>query len=101
MKSADNVGVTFVNTVVGRGILNGVVNLSFAVLNFTPEDNSNSVDPDPTINCRLRMDKMCAKQLRDVLNDLLDMVDKAEHDTSAASRMNGEGVAAVAEKKPN
>ena len=100
MKSMDNVGVTFVNTVVGRGILNGVVNLSFAVLNFTPADDSKAIDPDPVVNCRLRMDKLCAKQLRDVLNDLIDLIDKAEHDAVAQSHMNGAGEG-VAEKKPN
>ena len=87
MKSMDQVGVTFVNTVVGRGILNGVVNLSFGVLQFTPSDDGKTVEPDPVIASRLRMDKMCARQLRDVLNDLLEMIDKAEHE--AVEHMNG------------
>ena len=98
MKSSDQVGVTFVNTVVGRGILNGVVNLSFGVLQFTPSDDGKTVDPDPVIASRLRMDKMCARQLRDVLNDLLEMIDKAEHE--AAQHMNGADEAQP-ETKPN
>lgn len=101
MKSMDQVGVTFVNTVVGRGILNGVVNLSFAVLNFTPGDDNKSIDPDPVINCRLRMDKMCATQLRNVLNDLLESIDKAEHDAVAQTHMNGAKEPKQVEKKPN
>lgn len=73
MKSMDAVGVTFVNTVVGRGIFNGVVNISFGTFNFTPTEKN--VDADPVIACRLRMDVMCAKQLRDALSDLIDAVE--------------------------
>lgn len=78
MKSSDNVSVTFVNSVVGRGILNGIVNLSFAVFNFTPSDDGKSVEVDPTIACRLRMDKTCAVQLREVLSKLIADVEEAE-----------------------
>ena len=77
MKSDDAVSVTFVNTVVGRGVLNGVINLSFSVFNFTPNDDG-QVDIDPAIACRLRMDKQCAMQLRDVMNDLLAAIEQAE-----------------------
>ena len=77
IKSSDNVGCTFVNTVVGRGILNGVINLSFATFNFTPTDTG-EVDVDPVVTCRLRMDKVCATQLRDVMNSLLADIEKAE-----------------------
>lgn len=78
MKSNDQVGCTFVNAVVGRGILNGVINLSFSVFNFTPSDNGEVVDVDPTIACRLRMDKACATQLRDVMNNLLTLIEEQE-----------------------
>ena len=98
MKSMDNVGVTFVNTVVNRGIFNGVINVSFAVLNFTPGDDNKTIEPDPVIAARLRMDKICARQLRDVLTDLLDMIEKAEHE--AAQHMNGSGTTQP-ETKPN
>lgn len=78
MKTTDNVGVVFVNTVIGRGILNGVINLSFGVFNFTPSEDTGKVDVDPVTACRLRMDKVCATQLRDVMNDLLAAIEKAE-----------------------
>ena len=98
MKVADQVGVTFVNTVVNRGIFNGVINLSFGVLNFTPSEDGQTIEPDPVIAARLRMDKICARQLRDVLSDLLDMIEKAEHE--AAQHMNG-SAAAQPDTKPN
>lgn len=78
MNSSDEVGVTFVNTVVGRGILNGVINLSLSVFNFTPSANGESVDLDPTIACRLRMDRVCAAQLRDVLTEFLSQIEQVE-----------------------
>lgn len=81
MKNSDNVGVTFVNAVVSRGILNNVINLSFSTYNFTPADEA--VDPDPTISCRLRMDKVCAYQLRQVLNDLISLIEEKEKEEAA------------------
>ena len=96
MKAVDQVGVTFVNTVVGSGTLNGVVNLSFGVFNFTPNDTSNAVDADPVIACRLRMDRMCALQLRDTLNNLFATVEKAEHE--AGTHMNGAAAEQTNEK---
>lgn len=70
MKVADNIGVTFVNTVVNRGIFNDIVNLNLGVFNFTPAED-NTIDFDPVINCRLRMDMACAEQLRNTLDTLL------------------------------
>lgn len=78
MRSLDEVGVTFVNTVIGRGVLNGNVNLSFSVFNFTPSDDGKTVELDPVVAVRLRMDKVCATQLRDVMNELLATIEKAE-----------------------
>lgn len=81
MKTTDTVGVTFVNTVVGSGILNGVINLAFGVCNFTPVDNGSGemvIDPDIVIASRLRMDKMCAIHIRDVLNNLITQMEQAE-----------------------
>lgn len=94
MKSNDEVGVTFVNTVIGRGVLNGVVNLSFSVFNFTPTEDG-QVDLDPTIACRMRMDRICATQLRDVMNDLLAALDRAEHEATPTPAV--EGIATRAE----
>lgn len=92
MKSADNLGVIFVNTVVGRGILNGVINLSFGVFNFTPDENG-QIDADPAINCRLRMDKICATQLRDSMSELLAAIEKAEQSSTV-------GVSSETETRP-
>jgi hypothetical protein len=90
MKTKDDVGVEFVNAVVGRGTYNGVVNLSFSTFNFTPDDKGN-VELDPVISVRLRMDRACAAQLRDVLNDLFASIEKmeiAEHETSSKTIMS-------------
>jgi hypothetical protein len=92
MKPDDNVSVTFVNTVIGRGILNGVVNLSFGVFNFTPNEEGTAVDLDPSVACRLRMDKVCATQLRDVMNELLTALEKAEHSIAAPKEEITEGL---------
>lgn len=82
MKNQDNVGVHFVNTIIGRGILNGVCNLSFGVFNFTPSEDGTKVDVDPVVACRLRMDKVCATQLRDIMNELLATIERAEADAA-------------------
>lgn len=79
MKSSDQVGVTFVNTVVGRGFLNGVANFSFGVFNFTPSDDGERVDVDPTIACRLRMDKACLLQLQKAINELVTIIDAGDN----------------------
>ena len=101
MKVNDQVNVTFVNTVVGRGILNGVINLSFGVFHFTPTDDG-KVDVDPAIACRLRMDKICATQLRDVMNDLLTVIEKAEADAAmGVSEAQAEGIIPKASEKMN
>lgn len=77
MRSIDSIGAVFVNMVVGRGILNGVVNIQLGTYQFTPDD-SGGVDPDPAVSVRLRMDRACAKQLHDTLGQLLDAVTKIE-----------------------
>jgi hypothetical protein len=61
----------FVNQVVGSGHMNGVANITFAVAQFTPRGEG-VVDPDPTINCRLRMDLFCVQQLRDACDVILE-----------------------------
>lgn len=80
MKTQDEIGIVFANTVIGRGILNGVINLSFSAFNFTPTDDGKQVDLDPVVVSRLRMDRICATQLRDVMNELLASIEKAEAD---------------------
>jgi len=66
----DSIPITFVNQVVGSGHLYGVVNLTFAVARFTPAADG-KVDPDLVISSRLRMDLVCAQQLRDALDGIL------------------------------
>lgn len=96
MKSTDQVGITFVNTVLGRGILNGIVNVQLGALQFSESDDG-KVDPDLVVACRLRMDRICAKHLRDQLDELLAMVEKAE----AAALIGLVPDALQAEGKPN
>jgi hypothetical protein len=78
MKSQDNISAIFVNTVVGRGILNNVLNLSFGTFNFTPNEATGEVELDPVVSCRLRMDKTCAIQLRDTMIQFLKDIEEAE-----------------------
>ena len=99
MKTTDDVGVTFVNTVIGRGILNGIINLSFGVLLFTPDEEGNKVDPDLVVATRLRMDEVCARQLHETLGELLQAIDVAK--AEKAAHPNGGAEAAVTTEKPN
>jgi hypothetical protein len=85
MRAADDVGVTFVNVIVGRGSFNGVVNLSFGVFNWTPTEQG-TIDPDPAVACRLRMDKQCAIQLRDNMIDLLKSMEEAEANAAMGAK---------------
>jgi hypothetical protein len=70
-KSLDNVGVTFVNVLTGRGTLNNVVNLQFGTYQFDSNDDEGKVEPALATSCRLRMDYMCAQQLYESLGQLL------------------------------
>lgn len=94
MKPSDTVGITFVNAVVGRGVLNGVVNVQFGAFNFEPTDD-NKVSEELVVACRLRMDRVCLKQTYDELGQLLALFEQAD-----ASAANGSGVSAVAEAPP-
>lgn len=75
MRSIDAVGSTFADTVLGQGILNGNVNLSFGQFLFTPNAESGEIVPDLVVCARLRMPLVCAKQLRDSLINLIDQVE--------------------------
>lgn len=99
MKTSDNVGVTFVNAVTGRGVLNGVVNVQLGVFEFGSDDKG-EVNGDLSVACRLRMDAKCAEDLRNHLNDILALIDEAKagavggvvaDGTEAADRPNGKG----------
>jgi hypothetical protein len=100
MRDVDSVGVTFVNVMLGQGTLNGVVNLSLGVLQWTPNEKDNTVDPDLRVAARLRMDLVCAKQLHDSLGKLLDSIEQEKAQGASDTPMNG--VAQVAANdKPN
>lgn len=75
MKSLDAVGVTFVNTVLARGVLNGVVNLQLGTYLLTPNQEGTAIEEDLVVSCRLRMDQVCARQLHDALGSLLAAID--------------------------
>lgn len=95
---ADNVGVTFVSLLLGRGVMNGVINLTFGTFNFTPDtEQSNGVDLDAVVSARLRMDIPCARQLHETLGKLLESIDSKEN-TPALPTPTNEGVASG---KPN
>ena len=92
-KPADSIGVTFVNQLLGRGVLNNVINLTFGVFNFTPDPEvEGEVDPDSVIAARLRMDIPCARQLHANLGDVLAGID-AKVSVPPTPAPVGEGVA--------
>lgn len=70
-----NQDVIFVNTLIGRGLLNNVVNLTFGTFLFSPVENG-SVDVDQVISVRLRMDLDCARSLHKELGDFLGLVER-------------------------
>lgn len=84
MKSTDNVGITFANLVLGRGIVNGVVNITLGANEWNPDPETEKVDPSPAIVSRLRMDVVCAKALRDNLNELLASIETPAPPAGAA-----------------
>ncbi len=63
----------FVNQVVGRGCLNGVVNLTMATYQFTPRGEA--VDTDMVVSARLRLDMAAARQLHAELGALFECLD--------------------------
>jgi hypothetical protein len=75
MKPVDQVGITFANLVLGNGINNNVVNISFGAFAFNASEDGKTVDPAPVITCRLRTDIPCARSLHKVLGDLLESID--------------------------
>jgi hypothetical protein len=76
MKPVDQVGITFANLVLGNGINNNVVNISFGAFEFNASEDGKTVDPAPVITCRLRTDVPCARALYKVLGDLLESIDR-------------------------
>jgi hypothetical protein len=98
MKSSDQVGITFVNAVVGRGVLNGVVNIQLGGLLFDSGADG-KISNDLATVCRLRMDAKCAEDLRDHLNAVLTLIDEAKAKAGVSIATNG--VDHSADGKPN
>lgn len=72
MKSIDDT-VKFVNGVATSGdVGGGVINLDLGVLLPTPNDETEKIEMVWAINCRLRMDEVCAKAIIDSLTRVLD-----------------------------
>lgn len=92
MKTIDQTGVTFVNQVLGRGVLNGVVNVQLGTWLFSGKEDG-SVDPELAVSCRLRMDVVCAKALRDNLTELLLAVETPPEGVAAESKAPVNGAA--------
>ena len=76
MNTMDKAGITFVNTVIGRGVLNGVVNLQLGAYLFTAEGEK--VEADPVVVARLRMDEPAARQMHEALGEVLGLIDAAK-----------------------
>lgn len=81
IRDPHNVPVVFANSVVGSGHLNNVVNVTLAVAQFSPISD-NKIDPDLVIAARLRMDLLCATQLRDALTSILEQAIKPANGTT-------------------
>lgn len=80
-----NVPVVFSNTVAGFGFYAGNINLTLAVMRFTPTelgDNARPIDPDLAIVARLRLDLGCAEQLYEQLGKLLQQTLKPANATT-------------------
>jgi hypothetical protein len=94
----DKVGVTFVNEVISRGSLNGVVNLTLGTYNWSVDETDKEnlvVVPDLVISARLRMDVICAQRLFESLGTLLQAI---EQERVAATQHPTDGMAVG---KPN
>ena len=76
-----NVPTVFVNQVVGAGHFNGVLNLTLACAQFSP-NAAGGVDPDLVISARLRMDLFCAESLYAQLGIVIQQMTKANGTTA-------------------
>jgi hypothetical protein len=75
MKQADSVGVTFINYVAGRGVINGVCNLTLGTFAFDPSEDGKTIEVAPYISARLRMDVPTARAIHAELTTLLQSID--------------------------
>lgn len=83
MKSVDNVGVTFAALLIGRGVYDGVINVTLGAPLFTPETDGQTVVEDIAITSRLRMTPSCARQLYEGLGELLKSIETTPMPASA------------------
>lgn len=65
---------TFVNVVAVSGFMNGNVNMSLAATRWYPTNDGDKpiVGADEVIMVDLRFDLLCAQQMRDALNRIID-----------------------------
>jgi hypothetical protein len=80
MKSIDQVGITYVNMVLGRGLFNGVCNIQLGAYLFSSIEDGSKIDPDPAVACR---------QLHSALGELIAQVEKAKGVTNSAESVEG------------
>ena len=84
----------FATSVVGAGVHNGNVNITLSAFLFSPADDGKTVEPDPVIVARLRMDIPCARQLMKNLEGILRSHDEATAAALEASKkLNGDAAA--------
>ena len=80
VKSTTNT-VLFANQVLTFAEAYGVFYLEFASVIHSPNTDGKTVDFEPVINCRMRLDEMCARQL---LGNLASMLKALEERRAAA-----------------
>lgn len=80
----DRCPVVFVNTLAVSGFNNGICNLAFTTASFIPQDEEGKVVValDEFVSANLRMDLLCAQQVRDALSKII------EANTSPAGKAN-------------
>lgn len=69
----NNVPVTFCNTCLGGGVVNGVINIAMGIARFTPTIDG-KIDVDQIIAARLRMDVNAALALKQFIETQLAML---------------------------
>jgi hypothetical protein len=81
-KVQDDVGTIFVNHVMARGCCYGVGNVTLGTYNFTPFREGLGIDPDLVISCRLRLDAIAVRELRDAMNWIIAKMEEKPSETN-------------------
>lgn len=71
VRDPHNVPVVHVSELIGTGLANGVLNLTFSQVLFTPTIELDKVEIDRIIGARMRMDLHCAAALHSALGSML------------------------------